>query len=80
VVYWSLILQNSCNANSTLGCAERRSVQEQHEKGAARHQAIFSLDYGTYQNLIRAFDIRKSLIPHRNDEEATQVNARGWYG
>jgi non-structural maintenance of chromosomes element 4 len=54
-------------------------VDEQHEAGAARHQAIFTLDYRTWQKLIVAMDIESSLIPHRNDE-AEQVTAAGWYG
>jgi hypothetical protein len=55
------------------------TVSEQHEKGAARHQAIFSLDHHTWKTIIYAMDVERSIIPHRNDEDAGQVNAGGWY-
>jgi len=63
----------------TLRPSEPKTVSEQHERGAARHQAIFSLDYVTWKKLTKAFDIRTSLIAHRNDEQTT-MNAQGWYG
>ncbi|KAF2400651.1 Nse4-domain-containing protein [Trichodelitschia bisporula] len=47
--------------------------------GAAKHQAIFSVNYGTWQKLIRALDIQVSLIPHRASE-GTAMNSHGWYG
>jgi hypothetical protein len=62
------------------GPDEVKTVQQQHEQGAQRHQAIFSIDMEDYQNLIRAYNVRTPLIPHRNDEEGTPVNAGAWYG
>ena len=64
--------------NFLTGTDTPRAVNDQHETGAARHQAIFTLDHRTWQKLIAAFDIRHSLIPHRI-EETTQVSAAGWY-
>jgi len=63
----------------TIRTDQPRAVDEQHEAGASRHQAIFTLDYRTWQKLIVAMDIQSSLIPHRNDE-AEQVTTAGWYG
>lgn len=56
-----------------------QEVNEKHRDGASRHQAIFSLDYATWQDLIDAFEIETSMIPARAEED-TQVGAGGWYG
>lgn len=65
----------------TLRCTQPRTASEMREKGASRHQAIFSLDFKTWRKLITAFDITEPLIHHRNDEQGTQaVGNRGWYG
>ncbi|EAS31290.3 nuclear protein Qri2/Nse4 [Coccidioides immitis RS] len=48
---------------------------EAQRKGLQKHQAVFSLDFETWRNLIEVFDIKKPLIPHRNeDAESSQVN------
>jgi hypothetical protein len=54
-------------------------TEGERQTGAARHQAIFSIDYETWQKLIHAYDITESMIPHRNDEQIEQPNAQGWY-
>ena len=59
--------------------SEPHTVQEQREKHVQKHQAVFSLDWPTWRKLIRAFDIKQPLIPHRVSEETT-VLAGGWYG
>lgn len=65
----------------TLRCNQPSTASEMREKGATRHQAIFSLDFKTWRKLITAFDITKPLIPHRNDDQGTQaVGNHGWYG
>lgn len=45
-----------------------------------RHQAVFSIDYSTWQCLIQAFKINEPLIPHRGTggSEAA-IGTRGWY-
>ncbi|EON64421.1 hypothetical protein W97_03652 [Coniosporium apollinis CBS 100218] len=57
-----------------------RKIADQREQNISRNQAIFSLDWPTWQSLIEAFDIEEPLIPHRQDDEGQQVTARGWYG
>jgi len=63
--------------------SEPGTLEEQRQKKTSKHQAIFSLDYATWQSLIEAFDIKEPLIPHRQDEAglAEQVanGQRGWY-
>ena len=69
----------SCpRANSRAVPAEPRGVSEQREDNVQKHQAVFSLDYPSWQLFIRAFDIRSPLIPHR-ESEPTSVGSNGWY-
>ena len=49
------------------------------KKGSSRHQAIFTMSYGTWEKLIKAYKIEEPLIPHR-EEDTQQIGARGWYG
>ena len=51
------------------------------DRGGKTNQAMFSIDFETWQQLIEAMEIAEGLLPHREqDESSTQVNARGWYG
>ncbi|KAF2686417.1 Nse4-domain-containing protein [Lentithecium fluviatile CBS 122367] len=59
--------------------AEARTLSDQREHNVEKHQAIFSIDWPTWQALIEAFDIRKPLIPHRIPDEAN-VRPGGWHG
>ncbi|KAL8851164.1 MAG: hypothetical protein Q9221_003884 [Calogaya cf. arnoldii] len=63
----------------TLIPRERRSRDEQQATGTQKHQAVFHLDYDTWEDLIDAFDIKESIIPHRQSEDEAEVNASGWY-
>jgi len=45
-----------------------------------RHQAVFHLDFETWEDLIDALDLKKSIIPNRLSENVPQVSASGWYG
>ncbi|KAL8678547.1 MAG: hypothetical protein Q9186_005092 [Xanthomendoza sp. 1 TL-2023] len=63
----------------TLISLERRSRDEQATTGTQKHQAVFHLDFDIWEDLIDAFDIKESIIPHRQSEEEPQVNASGWY-
>ncbi|KAL9607088.1 MAG: hypothetical protein Q9204_009372 [Flavoplaca sp. TL-2023a] len=63
----------------TLIPRERRARDEQQATGTQKHQAVFHLDYDTWEDLIDAFDIKDSIIPHRQSEDEPQVTASGWY-
>ncbi|GAM88870.1 hypothetical protein ANO11243_069040 [Dothideomycetidae sp. 11243] len=54
------------------------SVTDARARKSTRHQAVFGIDYKTWQDLVAAFEIREPLIPHR-DEGQGQVGPRGWY-
>ena len=45
-----------------------------------RHQAVFHLDFDTWEALIEAFDIQESIIPHRRTGQEPGISATGWYG
>ena len=48
-------------------------------KGSKKHQAVFSMDFATWQKLIQAYEIKEPLIENRAEHQSTQVGARGWY-
>ena len=60
-------------------CTSPHTLEQQREKKISKHQAVFSLDFGTWRDLIDAFDIHESMIPHREEQAATQLGSRGWY-
>jgi len=55
------------------------SMEAARENRQMRYQAVFGLDYQTWQKFIEAYQIEESLIPNR-EERSTQVGGRGWYG
>ncbi|TID14599.1 hypothetical protein E6O75_ATG08745 [Venturia nashicola] len=59
---------------------ESNASESDRPTGTSRHQAIFSIDYETWQKLIVAYDITESMIPHRAEENIGVPNAQGWYG
>ncbi len=61
---------------------ERENLQKQPgaEKQMQKHQAIFHLDFETWEEIIETFDITESVIPHRIPDPAAAVGASGWYG
>ena len=44
-----------------------------------KHQAIFSLDMETWEELVEAFEIKEPMIPHRVESAPRALGARGWY-
>jgi len=55
------------------------AMQEARERRTTKHQAVLGLDYSTWQQLVEAFEIEEPLVPHRDQEQSTQVGSRGWY-
>lgn len=65
----------------TLQAAKPYSPLEAQRKGIQKHQAVFSLDFDTWRDIIETFNITESIIPHREEEEQLQNSRpRGWYG
>ncbi|KIW18646.1 hypothetical protein PV08_02935 [Exophiala spinifera] len=54
------------NGLPTLGIAAQRSVAERQE--TKRNQAVFTLDFDVWEDIIKTFRIDKSIIPHRKEE------------
>jgi hypothetical protein len=51
---------------------------EAQRRGVQKHQSVFSLDFDTWTDLIEAYNIKKSIIPSREEEEEHNTG-RGWY-
>ena len=43
-----------------------------------KHQAVFHLDFETWEDLISTFDIKQSIIPHREPDEEVRDGHAGW--
>ncbi|KIW34473.1 uncharacterized protein PV07_01251 [Cladophialophora immunda] len=51
----------------TLGLERPKSLAERQE--TQRNQAIFTLDFDVWEDIIKTFGIEKSVIPHRREEK-----------
>lgn len=49
------------------------------KREVAKHQAIFSMDMETWQDIIDTFHITEPMIKHRKEATASGPGARGWY-
>lgn len=47
----------------TLGMVAARTVQERQE--TQRNQAVFTLDFDMWEELVKSFGVQKSVVPHR---------------
>ncbi|KAL2416689.1 hypothetical protein ABEF95_015157 [Exophiala dermatitidis] len=50
----------------TLGIAATRTVAERQER--PKNQAVFTLDFDVWEDIVATFDIEESIIPHRVEE------------
>ena len=67
----------------TLGLCGTDSTEERTgAAGSSRNQAVFALDFDTWEAIIESHGISKSLIPHRDEEiyEDGVLGNEGWYG
>lgn len=62
-----------------LDAAKPYAPSEARQKGIEKHQAVFSLDFDTWRDLIEVYGIKESIIPHREEEELQSSRPRGWY-
>lgn len=61
----------SC-ANKSKDSAKPYAPSDAQRLGIQKHQAIFSLDHDTWQQLIEVFEIKdSSIIPYREETEET---------
>ncbi|KAJ5182797.1 hypothetical protein N7492_000413 [Penicillium capsulatum] len=61
----------------TLSSAIPHAPSEAQRMGIQKHQAVFSLDFETFHELVEVFNIQDPIIPHR---EETQQTSSTWYG
>ncbi|KAF7592644.1 nuclear protein [Aspergillus hancockii] len=62
----------------TLHSAKPYAPSEAQKKGVQKHQAVFSLDFETWRDLIEVYGIKESIIPHRAEEQH-ETAGQGWY-
>ncbi len=51
---------------------------EAQAKRIQKHQAIFSLDFDTWAEIVKEFHIEKCFIPHRKEDQ--EGTGQTWYG
>ncbi|KAJ5165199.1 uncharacterized protein N7500_007029 [Penicillium coprophilum] len=61
----------------TLHAAAPFAPSEAQKKGVQKHQAVFSLDHETWHEIIDVFNVKDSIIPHREEKE--QETGTSWY-
>lgn len=49
------------------------------QDGVMKHQAVLSLDYQTWEELIEVFEITEPMIEHRKDTAVRELGGKGWY-
>ncbi|CAJ0547838.1 Ff.00g045920.m01.CDS01 [Fusarium sp. VM40] len=53
--------------------------EEPTRHGAAKHQAILSMDMETWQDIVDTFGLKEPMIAHRREATSSGPGARGWY-
>ena len=79
-----LLSSFECHKSSpSIDSTKPRTKEEIKEMGSKNHnkfQAVFHLDFPTWRDIVDAYEIKESVIPHRQTQEEMQVSATGWYG
>ncbi|KAJ5238867.1 nuclear protein [Penicillium chermesinum] len=57
----------------TLHASQPFAPSEAQRQGIQKHQAVFSLDCDLWEELIQSYDIKDSIIPHREEKEETNA-------
>ncbi len=57
----------------------QKTLEEHHADKDVKRQAIVSIDYVFWEQLINAFSITEPLIPHREPQNR-DIGRTGWYG
>ena len=52
----------------TLLIPDERGVAEKHDAGVQRNQAIFTMSFDIWEDLVKSFGIKECIIPHRKDD------------
>ncbi|MCJ1393366.1 nuclear protein [Xylographa bjoerkii] len=68
------------NKLPSLHATSARPKKQIHDESISKHQAVFHLDYETWEDIIEMFDIQHCIIPHRSSDEGMQLGPNGWYG
>jgi hypothetical protein len=49
---------------------------EAQKQGVQKRQAVFSLDFETWEDIVQIFNIRESIIPDRTEQEEAERQKR----
>lgn len=87
LIFQHLVSQLWCNyhgvsLNDIVAPVNKDEAEDDDEPtrhGAAKHQAILSMDMQTWQDIIDTFGLKEPMITHRNDVTSSGPGARGWY-
>ncbi|MCJ1268726.1 nuclear protein [Lobaria immixta] len=75
----SVGIGNDSDGVPTLHGTKARPPAQIKAQSIQKHQAVFHLDYETWEDLIDAYNIEESIIPNRQSDQVTQISATGWY-
>ena len=65
----------------TIDSAEPLAPGEAKGRGIQKRQAVFSLDFDDWRDLIEGYGIGESIIPHRDEgEPQNNIHRQGWHG
>ena len=72
---------SEARANELLDFVSEEFRDDPQRAKGTRHQAIFGLDFQTWQDLVSVFNITDPMIPDRSQAyaESERLNANGWY-
>lgn len=60
--------------------ADPTKVEKSKTDDTLKHQAVFSIDMPLWRDLIKTFNIKDSMIKHRQEVSQDGPGAKGWYG
>ena len=69
---------NECNPGSE-SAWQRPQIKDKKDKDGMKYQAVFNVDFDSWHEIVKDFDIKESIIPHRQ-ESTHGLGSKTWYG
>ncbi|KAL9098230.1 MAG: hypothetical protein Q9163_006074 [Psora crenata] len=69
---------NDSDMIPTLHPNEPSTPEQVKRDNIQKHQAVFHLDFETWEDIIDTFGIKESVVPHRQPDPEAQVGASDW--
>jgi hypothetical protein len=70
IPYARELLVRDSNIHRSIVCSDPHAPHEAQAKGIQKYQAVFSLDFETWEDLIDVYDIKTPMIKARDEEDA----------